>query len=71
MKSAETTPKTVTVGGPQSLVDQVTFVQAIVSLEGVRTSISQPFPVRADEQHGPVSADSLVIVPGSRFRSTS
>lgn len=63
IKSAETTPKTITVGGPQSLVDQVTFVQAIVSLEGARTSISQPFPVSPMSDTGPVVSDRLVIVP--------
>lgn len=63
MTSAETTPKTVTVGGPQSVVDQVTFVQAIVTLESARTSISQPFPVSPMSDTGPVISDRLVLVP--------
>ncbi len=63
LKSAETTPKTVTVAGPQSVVDQVTFVQAIVNVEGARTSLSQPFPISPMSDTGPVTSDRLTLMP--------
>ena len=42
---------------------QVTYAQAIVSLDGVRTSISQPFPILAMSDSGPVGGDRLSLSP--------
>lgn len=65
-KPVRMTPEQVVVSGPQSVVTRVASGAVEVNLEGVRTSIGQPFRATAHAEDG-TDVKSVTIQPGSVF----